>query len=99
MSTALLEYAPATFKKNSCLLLVPFHPLTLHIIFVVTSTFTLMYQLVMVINLIFLDLYNLKHLASQPTHLYGHILDLILSPSDHDTIIDVKICDLYLIIH
>ena len=29
----------------------------------------------------------------KPTHLHGHILDLILSPSDQDTIADVKICD------
>ena len=33
----------------------------------------------------------MKH--NKPTHLHGHILDLILSPSDQDTIADVKICD------
>ena len=44
----------------------------------------------------FLDLCDLKQLVNQPTHLHGHILDLILSPSDQDTIIDVI---LYLIIH
>ena len=26
--------------------------------------------------------------VNQPTHLHGHILDLILSTSDHDTIVD-----------
>ena len=43
----------------------------------------------------FLDSCDLKQLFSQPTHLHGHILDLILSPSDQDTtsICDVKICD------
>ena len=41
----------------------------------------------------FLDLCDLKQLVSHPTHLHGHILDLILSPSDQDTIVDVKICD------
>ena len=30
---------------------------------------------------------------SQPTHLHGHILDLILSPCDQNTIGDAKICD------
>ena len=30
----------------------------------------------------FLDLCDLKQLVNQPTHLHGHILDLILSPSD-----------------
>ena len=35
---------------------------------------------------------DLKQLVNQPTHLHGHILDLILSPSDQDTIIvDAKI--------
>ena len=41
----------------------------------------------------FLDLCDLKQLVSEPTHLHGHILDLILSPSDHDTIVYVKIAD------
>ena len=41
----------------------------------------------------FLDLCDLKQLVNKPTHLNGHILDLILSPSDQDTIADVKICD------
>ena len=40
----------------------------------------------------YLDSCDLKHLQ-------GHILDLILSPSDQDAIVDVKICDLYLIMH
>ena len=31
--------------------------------------------------------------VNQPTHLHGHILDLILSPSGQDTIVYVKICD------
>ena len=35
-----------------------------------------------------LDLCGLKQF-NQPTHLYGHILDLILSPSDQDTIVDL----------
>ena len=38
----------------------------------------------------FLDLCDLKQLV---THLHGHILDLILSPSDQDTNVDVKICN------
>ena len=41
----------------------------------------------------FLDSCDLKQLAKQPTHLHGHTLDLILSPGDQDTIVDVKICD------
>ena len=42
----------------------------------------------------FLDSCDLKQLVNQPTQLHGHILDLILSPSDRDTIVDVKICDI-----
>ena len=41
----------------------------------------------------FLDSCDLQRLVNQPTHLHGHTLDLILSPSDQDTIVDVKICD------
>ena len=41
----------------------------------------------------FLDSCDLKQVVDKPTHLHGHILDLILSPSDQDTIADVKICD------
>ena len=41
----------------------------------------------------FLDSCDLKRLVNQPTHLQGHILYLILSPSDQDTIVDVKIWD------
>ena len=41
----------------------------------------------------FLDSCDLKQLVNKPTHLHGHILDLILSPCDQDTIADVKICD------
>ena len=41
----------------------------------------------------FLDSCDLKQFVNQPTHLHGHTLDLILSPSDQDTIIDVKIGD------
>ena len=37
----------------------------------------------------FLDSCDLKQFVNQPTHLLGHTLDLILSPSDQDTIIDV----------
>ena len=36
----------------------------------------------------FLDSCDLKQFVNQPTHLLGHTLDLILSPSDQDTIID-----------
>ena len=39
----------------------------------------------------FLDSCDLKQLVNQPTHLHGHILDLILFPSDQDTIVDIKI--------
>ena len=41
----------------------------------------------------FLDSCDLKQLVDNPTHLHGHILDLVLSPSNQDTIADVKICD------
>ena len=41
----------------------------------------------------FLDSCDLKQLVNQPTHLHGHTLGLILSPSDQDTIVDVKMCD------
>ena len=40
-----------------------------------------------------LDMCDLKQLVSKPTHLHGHILDFILSPSDHDAICDVQIGD------
>ena len=43
----------------------------------------------------FLDSCDLKQLVNQPTHLHGHILDVILSPSHQDTIVDFVI--LYLI--
>ena len=45
----------------------------------------------------FLDSCDLKQLVNKPTHLHSH--NLILSPSDQDTIVDLKIFDLYLIIH
>ena len=38
----------------------------------------------------FLDSCDLKQFVSQPTHLHGHTLDLILSPSDQSIIIDVN---------
>ena len=41
----------------------------------------------------FLDSCDLKQLVDKPTHLHGHILDLILSPSDLYIIADVKIYD------
>ena len=41
----------------------------------------------------FLDSCDLKQLVNKPTHLHGYILDLILSPSDQDTIVDVRICN------
>ena len=44
-------------------------------------------------SMTFLDSCDLKKLANQSTLLYGHILDLILSPSDQDTIVDVTISD------
>ena len=31
--------------------------------------------------------------VNQPTHLHGFTLDLILSLTDQDTIVDVNICD------
>ena len=37
---------------------------------------------------------NLKQLVSQPPHMHGHMLDLILSLSDQDTFVDVQICDI-----
>ena len=33
----------------------------------------------------FLDSCDLKQLVNQPTHLHGHKLDIIQSPSDQDT--------------
>ena len=45
----------------------------------------------------FLDSRDKKWLVYKPTHLHDHILDLILSPSDQDTIVDVKFCNFYLI--
>ena len=39
----------------------------------------------------FLDSCDLKQSVNKPTHLHGHILDLILSPSDQNTIVEVKI--------
>ena len=41
----------------------------------------------------FLDSCDLKQLVNKLTYLHGHMLDLILSPRDEDTIADVKICD------
>ena len=40
-----------------------------------------------------LDSCDLKQLVNQRTHLHIHIVGLILSSSDQDTIVDVKICD------
>ena len=40
--------------------------------------------------MIFLDLCDLAQLVYQPTHLREHIFDLILIPSDQDTIVHVK---------
>ena len=39
------------------------------------------------------DTCDLKQSVSQPTHQHGHILDLILSPNEQDTTVDVKIYD------
>ena len=36
---------------------------------------------------------NLTHSVKNPTHLHGHILDLILSPSDQDMCMYVDICE------
>ena len=85
-STALQDHVPATFWKNSCHLLVTSHLLILHI----TYDFNIYVDVHKFIT--FLDLCDLKQLVDKPTHLHGHILDLILSPSDQDTIADVKIC-------
>ena len=94
VSTALQDHVPVSFRKNLCHLLVTSHLSILHIISVAISTFMLMFQLAMVINFItFLDSCDLKQLVNKPTHLHGHMLDLILSPCDQDTIADVKICD------
>ena len=41
----------------------------------------------------FLDSCDLKQFVNQLTHLLGHTLDLILSPTDQDTISEVKIGD------
>ena len=43
--------------------------------------------------MIFLDSCDLKQLVSQPSHLHGHILDLILFLCDKNIIGDVKMCD------
>ena len=40
-----------------------------------------------------LDSCDLKQSVIQLTPLYDHMMDIILSPSDQNTIIDVKICD------
>ena len=40
-----------------------------------------------------LDSCNLRQYVTKPTHLHGHILDLIMSPNDQDGTLDVKICD------
>ena len=43
-----------------------------------------------------LDSCDLKQFVSQPTHLHGHILDLILSLCDQNTIADVKNLQFYI---
>ena len=93
VSIALQDHVPAIFRKNLCPLLVSCHPSTPHIIFLVISTFMLMYRCDGYKFMTFLDSCDLKQLLNQPTHLHGHTLDLILSPSDQDTIVDVKTCD------
>ena len=79
--------------QNLCLLLVCCHLLTQYYI---CGDFNIH------VNVLFGDGYkfitfpdscDLKQLVNQPTHFHGHILDVILSPSDQDTIVDVKICD------
>ena len=40
-----------------------------------------------------LDSSNLLQSVNKPTHLHGHILDLILSPSDSNFMSDVTVCD------
>ena len=40
-----------------------------------------------------LELYNLTQSVKNSTHLHGHILDLILSPSDQDEGMHVDICE------
>ena len=41
----------------------------------------------------FLDSCDFKQIDYQPTPLHGHILDLVLSLTDQDTIANVKICN------
>ena len=99
-SAALQDHVPVTFKNNSCHLLVSCHLLILYITSVVISTFMLMFQLVMVINFMtFLDSCDLKQLVNKPTHLYGHILDLILSPVIRILLLMSIFAILYLIMH
>ena len=51
VSIALQDRVPAIFRKNLCPLSVSCHPSTPDIIFLGISTFMLMYQVVMIINL------------------------------------------------
>ena len=43
---------------------------------------------------VLLESYNLRQSVSNATNLHGHILDLILSPSDQDVCVHVDICEL-----
>ena len=40
-----------------------------------------------------LESYNLRQSVNNTTHLHGHILDLILSPSNQDVCVHVDICE------
>ena len=95
VSIALQDHVPANFRKNLC----PFYVSFL-------SSINSSYHIFGDINIhvdvsggdgykfmTFLDSCDLKQFVNQPTHLLGHTLDLILSPIDQDTIIDVKIGD------
>ena len=43
--------------------------------------------------LMLIDALNLDQLVTAPTHLYGHTLDLMLSPSGQNTVKNIKVCD------
>ena len=97
-STALQDHVPVTFKKNSCHLLVS--PSSINSLYYICGDFNIHADVPVgdgykFMN--FLDLCDQKQSVNKPTHLHGHILDLILCPVIRILFLMSKFVILYLI--
>ena len=91
-STALQDHVPATFWKNSFI----GYFSSINSSYYISGDFNIHVDVPVGDGYKFitlLDSCDLKQLVNKPTHLHGHIFDIILSPSDQDTIVEVNICD------